>query len=210
MFNVSQRKRTLQISNLARSIQSLVQQVSAYIRISVPPSLLPQSINLGSGSKWTTSALAASVIETATLPTRQQAIAGPRTTLPVLEAMLNTTGRRTIFELRASISPPVGKRSLNGVFHRGNVTTTSGNTSTPNATNRDPPPVASSFDFSFTAQSARQHLLSSEHIFGLVELKRRSETGPTADTEAIDSAVGEETVAHRSVWHRRASRHDCD
>lgn len=92
--------------NKARSIYNISSQSSLYTPIIDPPSRLPSSVNVDPRSKWHTSALISSALETVTLPSRLRACRD-------FEAALTGDGMHRIFELQSTIAqdePDAGKR----------------------------------------------------------------------------------------------------
>lgn len=92
--------------NKARSIYNISSQSSLYTPIIDPPSRLPSSVNVDPRSKWHTSALISSALETVTLPSRLRACRD-------FESALTGDGMHRIFELQSTIAqdePDAGKR----------------------------------------------------------------------------------------------------
>lgn len=102
MIPLHQQKQLLRTFNAARSVQSIGQQASVYIRLATPPPRLPGYVHLQTGSDWMTTALLCAGMESSTLPTRLNATAHKRASLGLLEDTLNTTGNQNLFELKAS------------------------------------------------------------------------------------------------------------
>ncbi|KAF7513908.1 hypothetical protein GJ744_006522 [Endocarpon pusillum] len=100
---VNRQAETRRNANVARSLQATAAQVSAYIRLSSPPTSIPGYIHLDRSSEWSKSALLCTAVESMTLPTRLRDGSGRRTTLAELEGILNNTRSRTLFDLKAGV-----------------------------------------------------------------------------------------------------------
>jgi len=97
----------LQAANIARSVYEISPQASMYIPVTTNPSPLPSYINgFDPSSKWHSSALQMSALETMTLPSRLRTTNPARQTLASFEATLNNDGKRLIANLSASATDP--------------------------------------------------------------------------------------------------------
>ncbi|KAM7194994.1 Tubulin domain containing protein [Naviculisporaceae sp. PSN 640] len=100
---VSRDKRLLRLANEARALTELYKHASIVVPLAVPQRL-PGNLQLDLSSRWHTSALLASVVETITLPSRLKDVAN-RDTLGTIADMLNTMGRQSIAGLQMSFAP---------------------------------------------------------------------------------------------------------
>src|SRR5450755_845377 len=98
----------LRMTNMARSINEISPQCSAYIPISDPPTRIPPYVSLDRQSEWQTTALLLTAIETMTLPSRLRLIQGKHGSLDALETVLNVNGNQKIFKLKSSITHQAG------------------------------------------------------------------------------------------------------
>lgn len=98
-----QDKRLLRLANKARALTELYKHASIVVPLAVPQRL-PSNLQLDLSSRWHTSALLASVVETITLPSRLKDAAN-RDTLGTIADMLNTMGRQSIASLQMSFAP---------------------------------------------------------------------------------------------------------
>jgi len=97
----------LQTANIARSVYEISPQASMYIPVTTNPSSLPSYINgFDASSRWHSSALQMSALETMTLPSRLRTTNSARQTLASFEATLNNDGKRLIANLSASATDP--------------------------------------------------------------------------------------------------------
>lgn len=102
-FNVAQHKKLRKQTNIARSINAMALQASAYVRLACPPPKIPSYLKLEPSSEWYESAVLAIAVESMTLPSRVKAIGGRRGLLSDFEAVLNVQGNQSLFELRSVI-----------------------------------------------------------------------------------------------------------
>ncbi|KAL1637789.1 mtDNA inheritance, partitioning of the mitochondrial organelle [Neofusicoccum ribis] len=99
-------KKLLQLTNHARSLHAISPNSSAYIPLAAAPTALPPYLQtLDPASRWHTSALQATALESATLPTRLRAPAAA-SPLAHLEAVINANGTRRIAAARLSVADP--------------------------------------------------------------------------------------------------------
>ncbi|GME48459.1 tubulin nucleotide-binding domain-like protein [Neofusicoccum parvum] len=99
-----QDKKLLQLTNHARSLHAISPNSSAYIPLAATPTALPPYLQtLDPASRWHTSALQATALESATLPTRLRAAISP---LAHLEAVINANGTRRIAAAHLSVADP--------------------------------------------------------------------------------------------------------
>lgn len=96
----------LQLINTARSTNELSTQASMYISMSNRPVRSPGYLALDAASPWHTSAMQATALESATLPSRLSAVDGQRKTLNEMEAALSNDGNRKIAKLAYSVADP--------------------------------------------------------------------------------------------------------
>ncbi|KEF59284.1 uncharacterized protein A1O9_04128 [Exophiala aquamarina CBS 119918] len=162
---VVRQKQQLRSCNSARSLRSLGQQASAFIRLAAPPANLPNYVNLLDNSDWATTALLSAGLESSTLPTRFNATTRKRGSLTLFEDILNTNGNQKLFELHASVNnfskgsggqPNGNDRILNGGGNPGVHTD----------------PMPSPLDIDYSPSSNAILASRSFHVFGQVESER--------------------------------------
>lgn len=105
-----QDKRLLRLANKARALTELYKHASILVPLAVPQQQqrLPDSLQLDLSSRWHTSALLASVVETITLPSRLKDVAN-RDSLGTIADMLNAMGRQSIAGVQMSFGPHVSQ-----------------------------------------------------------------------------------------------------
>ncbi|KAK5258443.1 mtDNA inheritance, partitioning of the mitochondrial organelle [Exophiala xenobiotica] len=174
---VVRQKQLQRACNTARSLRSIGQLASVYVRIAAPPSTLPGYVNLGSGSDWETTALLCAGFESATLPTRFRGSDGQkRGSLSLLQDTLNTSDNQNLFELQAKIGHATTE--ANGV--------SDGDSHGPNGRMRpedtgpaDWEPQPAQFDLEYLPRMRDPSVTGPGHIFAQVECERgRSEHDP--------------------------------
>ncbi|KAM0275850.1 hypothetical protein ACHAQH_007360 [Verticillium albo-atrum] len=101
-LQASQQSR-LHLTNVARSIAALSEHASLVIPMRIPRAGLPSNIRLAWDSPWQTSALMATAMETAGLPSRAK-LGSSRYTLSHLADRLNQSGKQSIARLQMSAS----------------------------------------------------------------------------------------------------------
>lgn len=146
--------------NKAKSLYSISPQASLYVPIVDIPSRLPSYVNVDRKSRWQTSALISSALETITLPSRLRPYHD-------FEASLaGDDGRHTIYELQCSINPQ--------------------NRDEKASTEEDGRPKAQSeFDIDFSYGDGD---VKNAHIFNQVQVTRGPERG--ISTEPTQEEVG--------------------
>lgn len=87
--------------NTARTLNSVAPLAALYCPVIDVPQYLPNYLNIDLQSNWYKSALLASAVETATLPSRLRTYRDFETSL-----LGHRGGSQTIFELQSSIIPP--------------------------------------------------------------------------------------------------------
>jgi hypothetical protein len=148
--------------NVARSLQAMAPQVSAYIRLSSPPTSIPGYIRLDASSEWSKSSLLCTAVETVTLPSRLREGNGRTSSLADLESALNRTGSRTLFELKASV-----------VTVEGSGRPTPGKSSIMNESQGPlPPTLSTTFDLDFSPRGSQATLGRTPQRFSQVEVRR--------------------------------------
>jgi hypothetical protein len=187
-------KALLRSVNAAKSLLSLCQHASAYVRLASPPKALPSYIYLhGSSSDWLTTALLCAGLETLTLPTRLSASAPKHGSLGLLADTLNTSDTQNLFELHASINS--ASQHNNG--------STNGHASSQNSRGQAQAaetPEPSRFDIDYTPNSSdTPPKRRSCHVFAQVECERdHLESDPRPVTmspeERLRRRLNEETV----------------
>ncbi|KAM0334058.1 hypothetical protein ACHAQA_001078 [Verticillium albo-atrum] len=107
-LHASQQSR-LHLTNVARSTAALCEQASLVIPMRIPRAGLPSNIRLAWDSPWQTSALMATAMETASLPSRAN-LGSSRYTLGHLTDRLNQSRKQTMARLQMSASvTPAGQ-----------------------------------------------------------------------------------------------------
>jgi len=162
----------LQAANVARSIYEISPQASMYIPITTSPLSLPSYVHgFDSSSKWHSSALQMSALETLTLPSRLRTTNSARQTLASFEATLNNDGKRLIANL-ASSATDLSKLSGLSNGH-------SGNDSRMNGYDEDEAPGSKGkLDIDFTPPppsfdpTARRERITQGALFGAVKSLR--------------------------------------
>ncbi|KAK4986980.1 mtDNA inheritance, partitioning of the mitochondrial organelle [Elasticomyces elasticus] len=97
-------KQRIQLVNTAYSLHQISSAASMYIPLTNIPSASPSYLSVDTASAWHTSALQATALETATLPTRLRT---DRSSPDDLEALLCNDGTRRIASLSLSIADPL-------------------------------------------------------------------------------------------------------
>ncbi|KAI9817333.1 MAG: mtDNA inheritance, partitioning of the mitochondrial organelle [Phylliscum demangeonii] len=95
--------RRQRIINSARSMHQVGSLASLYIPITDSPVSLPPTVAISRGSKWHSSALLSTAVETMTIPTRLRALEGQRATLFDLEQTLRLNGNQKVVKLGLGI-----------------------------------------------------------------------------------------------------------
>ncbi|KAJ9609771.1 mtDNA inheritance, partitioning of the mitochondrial organelle [Cladophialophora chaetospira] len=162
----TRQKQLLRTSNAARTLRSLGQQASAYIRLASPPASLPSYVKLDSTSEWLQLALLCTGVESITLPTRFSAGVGKRGSLSLLEDTLNTTDTQNLFELHASVTSAatIANGSLNNSSRDQNGRA-GGNQGADM-------PGASRFDLDYSPGLSTPSTARSTHVFAQVQCLR--------------------------------------
>ncbi len=167
-------------ANVARSLQAIATQVSAYVRLASPPPSLPAYVRLNPFSEWSKSFLLCTAVETMTLPTHLRQNQGRPGSLTEYESILNNTGSRTIFELSASIASqgvPTGTSLLN------------------EKEGRAMPFLGTAFDIDYSPRRRRLTPGQTTHRFSQVEVQRcisesqmplESSVGMVGDTTSVE------------------------
>ncbi|KIX93488.1 uncharacterized protein Z520_10666 [Fonsecaea multimorphosa CBS 102226] len=190
---MTREKLSVRACNASRTLQSIAQQASAYVRLAAPPSILPRYVNIDRGSDWMSTALLCAGIESVTLPTRLNAEAGKRGSLSLFEDTLNTNGVQNVFELYASVTSSKTEAS-----HSSNGTATGhGNGYGENQSTNSPEPSRLDLDYSPSLSSPSAG--RSSHVFAQVECDRdhlESGTRPLTLTpeERLRRRLNEESV----------------
>ncbi len=95
-----------QIVNSSRSLQPLAEQSSVYIPLSNRPAKVPKYLSFDPTSAWHIGAWQAISVESMTISSRLRASNGRHGTLQDIEDTINSTGKRRIAKLGASIVDP--------------------------------------------------------------------------------------------------------
>lgn len=105
MLDISRVKRHLRLSNVANSIAQLSGQASTVVPLALPEGKLPAGVDINARSPWHVSALMASAIETATLPSRltRDHVKQP-SSLADLAENLNAAGNQPLASLQMSLA----------------------------------------------------------------------------------------------------------
>lgn len=174
-------------ANVAKCLQAMASQVSAFMRLSSPPTSIPRHVRMDPLSEWSKSALLCTAVETVTLPTRLRQGNGRLSSLAELESVLNTTGSRSLFDLKAStvtshgpIEHHPGSRSLHDGSHGSHELAT----------------IQTEFDLDYSPRGSQTSLGRTPHLFGQAEIRRHTlvpgaqmlmpvGAGATGDKDAI-------------------------
>lgn len=109
---ISRAGRFQRLTNAGQAIADIASHETTLIPVSLPAGQLPSSIRLDTASDWHISALFATAIETALLPTRLNHISGmQRPSLWDWSEILNSTGNRHL----AAMTLSIGQDSGNGI-----------------------------------------------------------------------------------------------
>jgi hypothetical protein len=135
-------------------------QVSAYVRLSNPPASIPSYINLDASSEWSKSSLLCTVVESVILPSRLTPRSGRPGSLAELQGILNRTGTRTIFELKARLD----RADVSGdhLPRKESVLSRVPSSATP----------MTAFDLDFTPRGGQATLGRKAHLFSEVDVRR--------------------------------------
>ena len=98
----TQDKRLIRLANKAQTLAEAYRQSTLVVPIAMPQRPLPRDISLDLSSPWHTSALLATALETATLPSRLRNVAN-RDSLGTMSELLNSMGKQSIASLHMSI-----------------------------------------------------------------------------------------------------------
>ncbi|KAL6706061.1 mtDNA inheritance, partitioning of the mitochondrial organelle [Coniothyrium glycines] len=166
---MSRERRSQQVVNASQSLHVLGEQSSLYIPISNRPSKLPSYLSLDTTSLWHITALQAIGIESMTLTTRLRSVTGGRGTLHDLEDVINSTGKRRIARLGASIANPnvLSEKTTAEIAQAEKA-----GSMTSRCTSQDDD-ISETFDIDFFDRDYRQSRPTKKgHIFGRVETSR--------------------------------------
>ncbi|KAL2399119.1 Protein dml1 [Exophiala dermatitidis] len=197
---VSRQKQLARDCNTVRSLSTISQQASVYVRLAAPPSSLPGYVRLQSSCDWVTTALLCTGLESITLPTRLTANGHKRGSLPLFEDTLNTNGHQNIFELQASIT------NATRHDHHQNTGASAGQSSGRSLSTEDNSghgqPEPTDFDMNYSSHTTRSTTSQSSHVFAQVECERghsNSASRPlTLDPEErLRRRLDEESVVER-------------
>ena len=141
----------------------MARQVSAYIRLSSPPTSISGYMRLESSSEWSRSSLLCAAVETVTLPTRVRGVHGRQGSLAEFENVLNKTGSQTIFDLKANVAAidgsdkhPSAKMPL---LNKSQVS-------------HPPDLLKRTLDLDYSPRGGQTTLGRTAHLFGQVEIRR--------------------------------------
>lgn len=152
--------------NKARSVYNISSQSSLYTPIIDPPRRLPSAFNVDLGSKWQTSALIASALESVTLPSRLRPYHD-------FEASLaGDAGTHRIFELQSTIiqDEPDAERRLDGT----------------QGTETESSKVQTKFDVDFSYDGLE---CKDPHIFNQVQVARGNQATQVGRSRAEDMGI---------------------
>ena len=162
-IDIKQQAEIRRKGNVAKCLQAMAGQVSAYMRLSSPPTNIPGHVRIDALSEWSKSALLCTAVETVTLPTRLRQGNGRLASLAELENVLNTTGSRSLFDLSASIvssdgsiGPHPGSRSLHEESHGSHELAT----------------LETEFDLNYSPRGSQTSLGRRPHLFSQAEIRR--------------------------------------
>ena len=174
-----QLQRTL---NRARTVNEMSTHGSMYIPLVMPERQLPAYVKLDQTSRWHTSALLSSAVETMTLPSRLRSNQGKRGLLADLEAALNVNGNQKVAQLQCKILDPE--------FDVLDTTTKE------NKDDRIPPPGKQSI----LDKEDSQHVLPNLDMnLSGIELRSSSNTTKRLVSDHVFGAVEEERGTHTAT-----------
>src|SRR3569833_5642 len=101
----NQEKRLVRLANKAQTLSEAYKQASLLVPIALPQRSLPPNIELDASSQWHTSALLATAVESATLPSRLKDNSN-RDSLGTVTELLNVMGKQTVACLQMNVSDP--------------------------------------------------------------------------------------------------------
>ncbi|KAF2726127.1 tubulin nucleotide-binding domain-like protein [Polychaeton citri CBS 116435] len=104
--SIPRQRQMMQSANSARSVYTINNSVSAYIPLSSIPRASPPYLRVDSRSLWHVSALQATLVETATLPTRLRSTDTAQANFNDLETVVNNDGKRTVTSAALTIENP--------------------------------------------------------------------------------------------------------
>ncbi|KAL9618447.1 MAG: hypothetical protein Q9160_006825 [Pyrenula sp. 1 TL-2023] len=184
--SMSSQERLRKKTNVARSINEIAPQVSAYVRLACPPSNAAKMMRIVPNSLWYSSAVLAIAVESMTLPSRVKAIGGRQGALSDFEAVLNVQGNQSLFELGANV-----RDSQTG---RATPSLTNGQA---NGHDQSTPTNLDDHDIDYTPSNIGEATASVDRVFARVEVTRdESHTG------RMESEVRDMT----DEWERRRRR----
>ncbi len=164
-------------------------QSSLLVPITCPESRLPRTVALDASSRWHTSALISTALETATLPSRLKQDPN-RDSMVTMTELLNVMGRQTIAGLHMTVGEP-DRIELEGSGARRNQPLRAERAE--DATDDDPAaPMHLDMNFSpLEAASGRQNGFKKPHVFGQAVTIRseRAANGAVNDRVALDDII---------------------
>ncbi|TPX12115.1 uncharacterized protein E0L32_007230 [Thyridium curvatum] len=192
---VPREKRLLRLANKAQTLTEAYKQASLLVPVSIPERPLPRNISLDLASRWHTSALLATAIESVTLPSRLKH-AQDRDAMGTITDLLNVMGKQTVASLSMSLQPSSHDHPA--------APAVSGDTHPEGAAAES---LSLDIDFSppdeLPQQSSRQNGHKQARVFGQVVTSR----GPVIKDEAAETTTATTTTTseadHREEVIRR-------
>ncbi|KZF24059.1 tubulin nucleotide-binding domain-like protein [Xylona heveae TC161] len=204
-----QRSKLLQrMTNSARSVHEMATMASLYIPLSDSPAFVPDWINFNQGSRWHTSALLCTALESMTIPSRLRN--GKLETFSQIEGPLNVNGNQRIANLRFSVDDPkkldAHDTSLgSGIAARGEGRTVNPTGNTSDSEEEDAGAIKD-LDIDLlpwaAAPVSRTRRRTKRHVFGRVEVSR-GESGDSESSLERDAAYrARQRLAGRPITER--------
>ncbi|KAF2222480.1 tubulin domain-containing protein [Elsinoe ampelina] len=147
-------RQLLSTTNVLHSISSLVASASLYIPLTTSPTIPSYITSFLPSSKWHTSALQLTALESVTLPSRLRLDNSSRTSLTDIEALLSNSGKRRMAQLSLSLSP--SQQAPNGSTSQpsdARLPTTNGSLHHPDSSDDDPTTLPLDIDMAPTPPS---------------------------------------------------------
>ncbi|KAH7313264.1 tubulin domain-containing protein [Stachybotrys elegans] len=109
-------KRQLRLANTAQALTRTREHASIMVPLAVPEGDLPSSIGLDASSSWHSSALLATAVETASLPSRlKQQSTSKTASLSDMAESLNVAGNQTLATMKMTVGPKAAPSDDDGL-----------------------------------------------------------------------------------------------
>ncbi|TKA70077.1 hypothetical protein B0A55_09000 [Friedmanniomyces simplex] len=203
----TRQRQTLQVANVAQSLNAINASASMHLPITSLPAPLPAYVSLDAESRWHTSALQAAVVESITLPTRLRRHEAGRASFDMLETTLSNEGNRRVAAAGLSVTEAsdeaAGNVQTNG-HHDARMMNGHAN-GVEDAPEDEVPQLDMDFfpDPAATSTGGRRTVNRRTHTFsGVTTLRDQPE--PTDDSASIEAAYrdrmgeGPRTATYRS------------